>query len=200
VETRGEGIFVRLREPSLLAWLDRRRCGGAKTTSARPPALAPVPGISPPEAFFPGIRFVLLHSFAHALMREIALECGYSAASVRERIYASEPGSTGFHGRCADLHGGQDSEGTLGGLVSLGCRRCWAADRPDAGVDAPLLWDPLCSEHDPRRTTWPFMERPATRACSRRRPPVSAGTATWTRRVDGDIPGAAGAFFPVTDA
>ena len=35
--------------------------------------------------------YVLLHSFAHSLMRQLALECGYTAASVRERIYSRNP-------------------------------------------------------------------------------------------------------------
>jgi hypothetical protein len=35
--------------------------------------------------------YVLLHSFAHALMRQLALECGYTAASVREGIYSRNP-------------------------------------------------------------------------------------------------------------
>jgi hypothetical protein len=37
---------------------------------------------------WPGIRYVLLHTFAHAAIREFALECGYSAAGIAERIYA----------------------------------------------------------------------------------------------------------------
>ena len=41
-----------------------------------------------------GARYVLLHSLAHALATELALECGYSPASVQERIYAREPGGT----------------------------------------------------------------------------------------------------------
>jgi hypothetical protein len=31
---------------------------------------------------------VMLHTLAHMLIRELALECGYNAASIRERIYA----------------------------------------------------------------------------------------------------------------
>ena len=34
-------------------------------------------------------RFVVLHSFAHAVMRALALDCGYSGSSIRERIYSS---------------------------------------------------------------------------------------------------------------
>ena len=31
---------------------------------------------------------MLLHTFAHAMIRELALECGYSAAGIAERVYA----------------------------------------------------------------------------------------------------------------
>lgn len=51
---------------------------------------------------------------AHLLIRELALECGYNAASIRERIYASvsEDGNqAGFIIYTAAA----DSDGTLGG-------------------------------------------------------------------------------------
>ena len=35
-------------------------------------------------------RFVLLHTVAHLLINQWALECGYPAASIRERIYADD--------------------------------------------------------------------------------------------------------------
>ncbi len=65
----------------------------------------------------------LLHSFAHAVIRQLAVECGYTAASIRERIYSS----SGQDGK-APMAGvliytaAPDSEGTLMavGLVSLG--------------------------------------------------------------------------------
>ncbi len=42
-------------------------------------------------------RFIVLHSFAHAVMRALALDCGYSGSSIRERIYSSvEEGSEGL--------------------------------------------------------------------------------------------------------
>jgi hypothetical protein len=58
---------------------------------------------------------------AHALIRQFAIECGYSAASLRERIYALDPEQEG--GPMAGVliyTAAPDSEGTLGGLVALG--------------------------------------------------------------------------------
>ncbi len=34
-------------------------------------------------------RFVLLHSLAHLLINQLTFDCGYSSASLRERLYAS---------------------------------------------------------------------------------------------------------------
>ena len=33
----------------------------------------------------------LLHSFAHAVIRQLAVECGYNTASIGERIYSRSP-------------------------------------------------------------------------------------------------------------
>ena len=45
-----------------------------------------------PEEGFPRGRYVMLHTLSHILIRELALECGYNAASIRERIYAEDDG------------------------------------------------------------------------------------------------------------
>ena len=39
--------------------------------------------IENPDANYPGIRYILLHTFAHALIRQLTLECGYAGASIR---------------------------------------------------------------------------------------------------------------------
>jgi hypothetical protein len=106
--------------------------------------------LTPTEANFPGILYILLHSFAHVFVRELALECGYSAASVRERIYASG------YGEAPDVAGilvytaAPDSDGTLGGLVELG-RPENLARIVDLALDRAKICasDPLCSEHLP---------------------------------------------------
>ena len=33
----------------------------------------------------------LLHTFAHAVIRQLSIECGYTTASIRERIYCQSP-------------------------------------------------------------------------------------------------------------
>jgi hypothetical protein len=97
------------------------------------------------------MRYVLLHSLSHALMREVALECGYSAASVRERICSR--GAYGDKPRMAGTliyTAAPDSEGTLGGLVSLGQPDTLGC-LLDRALEAMRLCasDPLCAEHQP---------------------------------------------------
>ena len=66
----------------------------------------------------PTPKFVLLHTLAHLLVRQLAFECGYAASSLRERIYASDKGTpmSGILIYTAD----SDAEGSLGGLVRQG--------------------------------------------------------------------------------
>lgn len=149
-EVRGEGIFIQFDEQKISAWVQRKAVAEAanefldahiRWRKAR--------GIEPPEEGFPGMRYVLLHSFAHALMRQLSLECGYAAASLRERIYArapkdDQPGMAGI----LIYTSAPDSEGTLGGLVSLGETDLLEMHIAQALESAHLCAnDPLCAEH-----------------------------------------------------
>ena len=97
------------------------------------------------------MRFVLIHSLSHALMRQIALECGYTAASIRERIYCLHPGED--EGPMAGIllyTAASDSEGTLGGLVQLGDPTSLGRQIHQALEALKICGsDPLCSEHPP---------------------------------------------------
>src|SRR5260370_33934671 len=64
---------------------------------------------------------MLLHSFAHALMQRLAIECGYTAASIFERRFSLPPeAEDGPMAGVLIYTAAADSEGTLGGLISLG--------------------------------------------------------------------------------
>jgi hypothetical protein len=147
-QTRGEGVFLRFSEERLAAW-ERQpsvQARGRMLLSAHEKwradrRLAP--------SGWPGVRYVLLHTLAHVLIRELALECGYSASGIAERIYARS-GDTPMAGVML-YTAAPDSEGTLGGLVSLG-RRDRLGGLIDQALDAARLCtsDPLCADHDPR--------------------------------------------------
>ena len=105
----------------------------------------------PGDEGWPGERYLLLHSFAHALIRELALECGYTASSIRERLYATTSGDPEPMAGVLLYTAAPDSEGTLGGLVSLGEPDQLGPLLRQALERAQLCSsDPLCSEHDPR--------------------------------------------------
>lgn len=153
-EARGEGIFLRIRESAIQGWLKApavMRIGSE--FSAAHAAECARRGVSLESRPFPGMRYVLLHSVAHLLMRQIALDSGYATASIRERIYSAEP--TDDDGPMAGIllmTSSSDSEGTLGGLVRLG-----EHDRLGDLIDAALCEaedcasDPYCAEHGPSR-------------------------------------------------
>ena len=142
VENRGEGIFLSFRAEAMEKWLarpgvqdrGRRLLEGWHAWAAERHR---------PEDGFPGLAYVMLHSLSHMLMTSIALDCGYPASSLRERVYASEDG----YGILI-YTGSSDSEGTLGGLVETGRRV--GAHLHRAVKDGRLCSnDPVCAEHGP---------------------------------------------------
>lgn len=144
-ETRGEGIFLQLDQARLADWEARVGDSDRVKRLWRGHASWCAKRLIEPRRAWRGARYTLLHTLAHVLMREFALECGYGAAGIRERLYAG-PDRAGILLYTA----ASDSEGTLGGLVRLG--------EPDIlerllrqALDTASLCssDPMCAEHDP---------------------------------------------------
>jgi len=154
-EVRGEGIFIQFDEDRIRGWLNKKEVkerdalffeAHKKWCASR--------GIEEPEKSYPGMRYILLHSFSHALMRQLSLECGYASASIRERIYSSSS-TAGDQPSMAGIliyTSAPDSEGTLGGLVNLGETDTLGLHIAHALESAQLCAsDPLCAEHAPSR-------------------------------------------------
>jgi len=156
VENLGEGIYLQLNAERLQEWetLDtvRRR---AETLIKAYSLWRQKRGL--PELKDQRPRLLLLHTLAHLLMRQMSLDCGYSSASLRERIYSDA--------KMAGLliyTSTPDSDGSLGGLVRQtrlmrnedGSERdCFGRLLEDVGdLARTCSGDPLCREHDPRRT------------------------------------------------
>ena len=148
-EVHGEGIFIRFDERTVAEWerqtpvqtrSQKLEKGHRDWRSAR---------AQNPEKGYPGIRYAMLHTFAHLLIRELALECGYNAASIRERIYAKSGGESPMAGVLL-YTAATDSDGTLGGLVDLGKPENLGRLIEQALIRATVCSsDPLCSKHDP---------------------------------------------------
>ena len=148
VEQRGEGIFLQLREDTVARWAESatdldhiRALSAAYQQWAFDRAQTTRPN-------FPIARLMLIHTLSHMLMRQVALECGYSSASLRERIYLGTPAAPTAGVLLSTA--ASDSEGTLGGLVALGERRRLGRLLARAFEDAAhCSSDPLCAEHVP---------------------------------------------------
>ena len=157
-EDRGEGIFLQLDEPAVATWEDKvlatdlwrahrdaHRLNFRRRLSETAEVVDPDSRLKPP-------RYWLIHTLAHVLIREAAMSCGYSAASLSERLYAW-PESDGRHAAAGLLicTTASDSDGTLGGLVQLS-----DPDRLELLVGSALFRasrcssDPICAMRTPQ--------------------------------------------------
>ena len=140
-QNRGEGVFLSFPNAAVEAWLQRpavrararQLMGGFEVWKERKNT----------KMDFPGLPYMMLQSLAHLLITALSLDCGYSASSIRERIYA---GDSGFG--ILLYTGSPGSEGTLGGLVEMGkdigrhLQRALELGRLCSN-------DPVCAQHDP---------------------------------------------------
>ncbi|MYB11108.1 MAG: DUF1998 domain-containing protein [Acidimicrobiia bacterium] len=144
VDLRGEGIFLTLEEQALRAWESKPEVAArAQELSAKYAEFQQARPGGGSGQDFPGMRYVLLHSLAHALIRRLCLNAGYSSSALRERIY-SDTGEEAMAGLLI-YTASSDSEGSLGGLVDQAAPEKFGAVLRDALQDAHLCaQDPLC--------------------------------------------------------
>ena len=153
-ENRGEGIFIEFDPAAMAEWQASPAVQDrvAQFTKAFENDWLQSRGLDSEQFPFPGAPYILLHSLSHLLITEMALECGYGASSIRERIYANREIGYGI----LLLTSTSGSEGTLGGLVDAGRRIDAYLEK--AFERAQLCSnDPFCSEHDPNH---PYDIRP----------------------------------------
>jgi hypothetical protein len=143
IENKGEGVFLQFRRDDVAAWTarpevkerGRKLDAGFKAWSGEHQGT---------HRQFPGLPYLMLHSFSHLLITSVSLECGYPASSIRERIYA-------LHGVGYGVllyTGSSDAEGTLGGLIEVG-RRIHEHIRAALEMGELCSNDPVCAQHDP---------------------------------------------------
>ncbi len=107
VETKGEGIFFTLNEEKIKGWERnaKDRCQKIIVNYAKFNLTRGWSGkVSP--------KYILLHTLAHALIRELAYNSGYGESSISERIY-----SDGKTNAILLYTSSNSSEGSLGGIV-----------------------------------------------------------------------------------
>lgn len=144
-ESRGEGLFIEFDDEGINEWqvantqfLQKRvdvlnknyiNSFSGKNSSWR---------ITP--------KFLLLHTIAHLLIKQLSFECGYSIASLKERLYCSEMHEGKLMSGIFIYTSSGDSEGTMGGLVRQG----YPDTFPDIfkkAIESALTCsnDPVCS-------------------------------------------------------
>ncbi len=113
IEVIGEGVFLELRADRLEEW-ERRPEVRARATQVNEKYRMRFEARDkhPDREVTP--RLQLIHSLAHALISQWALDCGYPAAALRERLYVSDE-MAGLLIYTAT----SDSAGSLGGIVRL---------------------------------------------------------------------------------
>ncbi|RQD69391.1 MAG: DUF1998 domain-containing protein [Tindallia sp. MSAO_Bac2] len=112
VELFGEGIFIKFNEERLKEWerkyevrynamkirLNKRTIGKEMMST----------------------RYVLLHTMAHLLIRQLSLQSGYSSASIKEKIYSTFDDIDISMAGILIYTAATDCDGSLGGLVREG--------------------------------------------------------------------------------
>jgi len=151
VKNKGEGIFFIFDKERIVEW-EQNTVWEERTrviNQNRGDSFSPITG------FEFEARGLLLHTFSHLLISQIAKECGYQLASVRERIYSSK--SENMYGVLL-YTSTPDSQGSLGGLISQvqdidKLKRHIINMMEDARVCSQ---DPLCGHQDPSQTEKPW--------------------------------------------
>ena len=147
VELRGEGLFFQLAEERLRRWEALPAVRARTGILLQRESEERMRRKWPPVVRRPG--FLLLHTFSHLLINVLSLECGYSSASLRERVYAG-PDQNGV----LIYTGSTDSDGSLGGLLRQGALDRLPRILRQLRSQAMLCsGDPLCFERSPELLT-----------------------------------------------
>lgn len=142
IELFGEGIFIQFDEVAVKNWEETNKTYYEKMGENL------VPEWDWGNMFnFKEPRFVLLHTFAHLMIRQLTAQCGYATASIKERIYST------FNDYDEKMCGiliytsATDTDGSLGGLVREGESK--RLNNTLKGMLEESSWcsnDPLCIE------------------------------------------------------
>ena len=112
IEMLGEGLFIKLDEDKLNEWENRYSDYYEEMGARMQRSTMKCEKYSP--------RYVLLHTLSHLLIRQLTIECGYSGAAIKERIYSTYPDSECKMAGILLYTSSSDSDGSLGGLVRNG--------------------------------------------------------------------------------
>ena len=160
LELYGEGIFLSLDEGMLARWevqpaVQLHAVAAQKRFAGTKIQFQPEIKVTP--------RFLLLHTLSHLLIRQLETHAGYSAASLKERIYctAGEQAMSGILIYVAV----PDVGGSLGGLVELATPKRFLALLSSVFEHAQWCsFDPVCSHHEGQGPS--LLNRAACHGCA----------------------------------
>ena len=143
-EVRGEGIFIEFDTDAINAWRNENDFLQHRVDILNENYKKSFIGSNHPRTVTS--KYVLLHTISHLLIKQLSFECGYSIASLKERIYCSEPAEGKEMNGILIYTASGDSEGTMGGLVRQGRYDTFPALFRKA-IEAGMVCsnDPVCS-------------------------------------------------------
>ena len=113
-EVNGEGIFIEFNKETLDEWLGSNKIKAISQKYAQSyQEFCNSKGWT--VTVLRDAIYVLMHTFAHLMIKQMSMSSGYSSSAIRERIY--------FGNNMSGIllyTGSSDKEGSLGGLVELG--------------------------------------------------------------------------------
>lgn len=143
IELFGEGIFIQLDERAVERWEEENHSRYLSLATRHENSKWIGKGMF--DENHP--RFILLHTLSHLLIRQLSSQCGYAAASIKEKIYSTYVDEDFRMCGILIYTSATDTDGSLGGLVREGY-----PDRIKTTFEEMLeesSWcsnDPLCIE------------------------------------------------------
>ena len=144
IENKGEGLFLQFNKERVDRWKERSAVRALEASHQQGLLHWCQERDVGRDDKFCQAPYVMLHSLSHLLINAISLECGYPAASLKERIYANPDQGYGILLYTAS----SDSHGTLGGLAEA-ARSIGHYLRSALEMGRLCSNDPVCAQHDP---------------------------------------------------
>ncbi len=117
-EVRGEGIFIEFKQDEIDKWISDNPEVSERAALLNENYAKSFIGKHHPRIITP--KLIMLHTLSHLLISQLSFECGYSIASLSERLYCAESADGKQMAGIFIYTASGDSEGTLGGLVRQG--------------------------------------------------------------------------------
>ena len=117
-EVKGEGIFIEFKSEDIEEWIKSNPEVVERAELINHNYNESFIGANHQRNITP--KMIMLHTLSHLLITQLSFECGYSIASLSERLYCAEKSEGADMAGIFIYTASGDCEGTLGGLVRQG--------------------------------------------------------------------------------